>query len=82
MKYLLLIGVVAMLSGCIEQACHLRPDQEVRQRIFKECMTVTAEARKGRDYHATMGENFYKAIKACENSAYYQSLTRAHCEGK
>lgn len=62
------IAAVVVLAGC--DAPRLpQPDQELRAKIFKECLSAIPKGPE-----RTVYNDWSEVVEACENAAYYQSL--------
>ena len=74
MKKIILILCVVMLTGCPDViVCSWETNQTERQRIFKECLEVSAHARKGNNYTTHNDEDWDAVIEACDDIAHYQA---------
>ena len=61
-----------VLMGCQEPS--KRPDQCMRQEIFKQCM---ASLPKGPQSLTATGNDWDEVVNSCDSSAYRQSIRRA-----
>jgi len=73
MKYLILILI---LTAC-DEACGFKTNQEVRQRIFMQCLDKMQAIAPKADR-----TELEEAIDSCESAAYWQSQSKEHCKEK
>lgn len=74
MDKLLLLSTL-FLFGCSDgYFCKWDYDRELQIKLYRECLTLAAQARTGQSYTTNDDEDFDEVIEQCSFSAKHQAL--------
>lgn len=78
MKIYMLLCISVILAGCSEDSeffCPYKPDQELRAKLFQECLKLIPKGPQVVKYN-----DWDEVVSECGSQAYYQSMR--DCNGK